>query len=315
MLYVYAIEPQVLTSWDKCRATLGLMGFQHARAIAALPSKKRWKKLVVESCREALEREEIRDREFARIREKVERASRQTVWAGSADEYDETIDPLEERWLRNAIARQDKKGEFRAIIATRNPLAHADVVIEEDVDELHPKLNVEREQRVLREGAAVASHIRTLVRNSRKLLLVDPHFDPGKYRWRSVVKACLELATANVEGQALDVEVHTLDTDSKWSAAEYKRICCENIPRLMVVGLASVRVIRWRVPEDGSEDFHERYILTDRGGYWVGKGLDEQHGVPQPLHLLSDGEWSRLFSGYSVESPLLVRLEEFVISS
>ena len=40
MLYTYAIEPNVLVTWDKCRLTLNLMGFQHGRAIAAYPS---WK--------------------------------------------------------------------------------------------------------------------------------------------------------------------------------------------------------------------------------------------------------------------------------
>ena len=32
MLYVYAIEPDVLITWDKCRNTLNLMGFRHGRA-------------------------------------------------------------------------------------------------------------------------------------------------------------------------------------------------------------------------------------------------------------------------------------------
>ena len=70
MLYEFAIEPEVLTSWDKARTTLNLMGFQHARAISAYPSKKRWKKMVFEACRKA----GCPDREFARIREKVQQS-------------------------------------------------------------------------------------------------------------------------------------------------------------------------------------------------------------------------------------------------
>ena len=41
MLYTYAIEPDVLVTWDKCRNTLNLMGFPHGRAIAAYPSRKK----------------------------------------------------------------------------------------------------------------------------------------------------------------------------------------------------------------------------------------------------------------------------------
>ena len=55
MLYTFAIEPDVLVTWDKCRNTLNLMGFQHGRAIAAYPSKKKWKDLVRAACRENTE--------------------------------------------------------------------------------------------------------------------------------------------------------------------------------------------------------------------------------------------------------------------
>ena len=55
MLYAYAIEPDTLTTWDKCRNTLNLMGFQHGRAIAAYPSKKKWKALVHAACRKNTE--------------------------------------------------------------------------------------------------------------------------------------------------------------------------------------------------------------------------------------------------------------------
>ena len=55
MLYTFAIEPDVLVTWDKCRNTLNLMGFQHGRAIAAYPSRKKWKDLVRAACRENTE--------------------------------------------------------------------------------------------------------------------------------------------------------------------------------------------------------------------------------------------------------------------
>ena len=78
MLYTYAIEPHVLVTWDKCRNTLNLMGFQHARAIAAYPSRKRWKKLVRAACRGS----ETPDHDRKRIFRKLELSNAKLVSGG-----------------------------------------------------------------------------------------------------------------------------------------------------------------------------------------------------------------------------------------
>jgi hypothetical protein len=185
MLYEFAIEPDVLAIWDRCRNTLNLMGFRHARAIAAYPTRKRWKKLIFEACRQA----SCGDREFARIQEKIRQVDAKLVH--SARPYDHSLEPESERWVRNAIAQQDTSTPFHAILSTRNPTCSADVVLEEDIDESHRRLAVRREWPVLRQPNEMAAHIRTLVRNSRQLLLVDPHIEPWQDRWWPVVKACL----------------------------------------------------------------------------------------------------------------------------
>lgn len=297
MLYEFAIEPDVLTSWDKTRATLGLMGFQHGRAIAAYPSKKRWKKMIFEACRKA----GCGDREFARIREKVQQSDAKLVRGGPPDAFDGSLQPPDECWIRNAIARQAGDGAFHAILSTRNPGGHPDVVLEEDVDESHPKLKVARELPVLRQPAELTRHIEKLVLNSHSLLLIDPHFDPSFYRWRPVVQACLALAAAaaGVDGHALArVEIHALDNDGKCSFAEFERRCVKHIPGLLPIPLSQVKVCRWRIKDDAPDDFHDRYILTDRGGYKLGKGLDEEFGKEQPVALLDDMEWQRVWGGY-----------------
>ena len=141
MLYEYAIEPDVLHSWDKCRLTLNLMGFQHGRAIAAYPSWKRWKKMVFEAC-------------------------------------------------------------------SRNP-------------------------------------------------------------------GCGE-----VEFQRI-----------------YEKVC------------------RWRIRDDGPHDFHARYVLTDRGGYRLDKGLDEEHGVTQPVALLAEQEWRRVREGFRGGNSFFDKTGEFRVTA
>ena len=187
MLYTYAIEPDVLVTWDKCRNTFNLMGFRHGRAVAAYPSSKKWKKMILAACNR---NPSCGEREFERIYEKIQEAEDKLVRVGPPASYDGSTTPAEECWIRNALAHQDETGAFHAILATRNPTSHSDVVFEEDIDESHHKLDVPREVPVLREPDAVAAHIGTLVRNSQELLLVDPHFDPSLHRWRPVVNAC-----------------------------------------------------------------------------------------------------------------------------
>lgn len=191
MLYPYAIEPDALVTWDKCRHLLDLMGFQHGRAIAAYPTRKRWKALVRAACRENTD---LGDRDRRRILRKLDQSNAKMIRLGGADDYDGAIKPSEQCWIRNAVGRQAVAREFHAILATRNPEGHQDVVLDEDIDESHAKLAVPREAPVMREPAALAEHVGMLIRNSRELLLVDPHFDPHHYRWRPVMRACIALA-------------------------------------------------------------------------------------------------------------------------
>ena len=60
--------------------------------------------------------------------------------------------------------------------------------------------------------------------------------------------------------------------------------------------------------------FHARYVLTDRGGYRLDKGLDEEPGVEQSVELLSNQTWKRLREGYSDTNPLFDKDGEFTVT-
>ena len=307
MLYTYAIEPEALATWDRCRLILNLMGFQHGRAIAAYPTRKRWKALVRAACRE---NSKLGDRDRRRILRKLDQSNGKLV--NSDAEYDDGLEPANERWIRNAVDRQTAESVFHAILATRNPTNHPDVVLDEDVDESHDKFDVPREQPVLRQAQELAAHIATLVVNSRKMLLVDPHLDLSKDKWRPVIAACLDLVARSVRGNPR-AEIHTLDTDAKWSSEEFRKQCRRYIPGMLTGELTSVQVLRWRLRDNEPHDFHARYVLTDRGGYRLDKGLDEQLGTEQPVGLLDDQEWSRVRDGYGDANPFFEKADAFTL--
>ena len=229
-----------------------------------------------------------------------------------AVDYDDAIAPAEECWIRNAVAHQRSARAFHAILATRNPDDHSDVVLEEDVDASHAKLDVPREVPVLREPAALAAHVGTLVRNSRELLLIDPHFDPSVPKWRPVAEACIELVSQTAHENPT-VAIHTLDADRKPSLDEFRRRCRRHIPNMMSGKVASIRVCRWRIRDGASHDFHGRYLLTDRGGYRLDKGLDAEHGMEQPVGLPDAREWKRLREGYGDANPFFEKADAFTL--
>ena len=309
MLYTYAIEPEALAAWDRCRLILNLMGFQHGRAIAAYPTRKRWKALVRAACRE---NGALGDRDRRRILRKLDKSNGKLVSSDAA--YDDGLEPAYERWIRNAVDRQTAESAFHAILATRNPTSHPDVVLDEDIDESHDKFDIPREQPVLRHAKELAAHIATLVLNSREMLLVDPHLDLSKDRWRPVIAACLDLAARSVRGNPR-AEVHTLDTDAKWSADEFRKHCALHLPGMISGKLSSIRVCRWRMREGEPHDFHARYVLTDRGGYRLDKGLDEECGVEQSVGLLDDQEWSRIREGYGDTNPFYEKADAFTLDT
>ena len=56
-----------------------------------------------------------------------------------------------------------------------------------------------------------------------------------------------------------------------------------------------------------------RYVVTDRGGYKLDKGLDEELGVEQSVALLSDQEWKRVIDGFGEVSPFFGKDGEFTV--
>ena len=306
MLYTYAIEPDTLATWDKCRIILNLMGFQHGRAIADYPPGK-WRALVRASC---LENADLGDRDRKRIMRKLDQTNAKLLRSGAP--YDDTLVPVAERWIRNAVVSQTASPAFHAILSTRDPDGHPDVVLDEDIDDSHPRLRVPRDVQVLREPGAVVAHVGALVRNSRELVLIDPHFDPSEYRWRPVVGACIDVAAHSVHDDP-SVTIHTLDTDRKPSPEEYRRRCLKYLPGMLSGKVTSVRICRWGIRDGGPHDFHARYVVTDRGGYRLDKGLDEEIGVGQSIALLSDQEWERVRRGYGEASPFFDKDADFTV--
>lgn len=318
MLHPYAIEPDALAAtWKDCRIVLDLMGFQHGRAIAAYPTRKRWKALIRAACKANAD---LPDRDRRRILRKLDQSNAKIVRADAPDEYDDAVLPAEERWVRNAVARQTEAQAFHAILATRNPEGHRDVVLADDVEASHPKIKVSSSADVLRQPEALADHVGRLIRNSRNLLLIDPYFDPSTPRWRPLVQACIDLAGRTAEGRA-NVTIHTRckhlestepnQQEQEAEKQEFQRSCRRHLQASGKV--ASIRVCRWLRTRDHAHDFHDRYLLTNRGGYNLGTGFDQRRGASQRVRLCDDQECEDVRERFDDDDPAFEKADEFTV--
>ena len=127
------------------------------------------------------------------------------------------------------------------------------------------------------------------------------------------MRACIELAEQSVRDNPT-VTIHTLVPDrTQTDVEDFRALCVRHIPNMLFGRITSVRICCWRRRDRDRHDFHARYLLTDRGGYALDKGLDEERGVEQPVGLLDDQECQRLREGYSSANPFFEKADAFTL--
>jgi hypothetical protein len=255
MLLEFALEPSLLSNWDRFQRLVSLFGVAHGRLISRFP--KKWQQLVLNSAT-------CGPVEKARIEEALRRRLDDRL----LPRYHEWRDDLS--WIANAVAEHGKR-PFHAILAAASQVGHDFVVnaVDLDVTALPPQVRTGPSRLVVRSAAEMAAAVRVLLQFSKKVLFVDRHFSPAAPRFRAPLAGML-LACLDAFGRARPVEVelhlgHRVLDD----AADFRASCAAWLQDIIPTGMR-VTVVRWN-----HEDLHNRYILTDRGGIQIGEGLDE----------------------------------------
>ncbi len=284
MLKEFAVEPIVLSTWEQFRYLTEKFGVSEGRLISRFPSK--WKKMVYEAlngCSE-IERKRI-EVKLQNLDEKM--MARPHEWSAS------------ESWLSNA-AREHGRHPFDGILAQQNSSGHEAVLVASALDEDVAGWKVDRELVVPRDARAMAQAMRRLLQLSRRVVFVDPYFDPSKPRSRAAIEAYLTAIYSRDNGVPLDaVEFHT---GSRLGIDFLCRECQARLPGNIPHG-RSVRVVSW-AEKQGGEGMHNRYVLTDRGGLSLRWGLDEGNaGQTDDLSLLSHNVYSVRWQQYCGDTP------------
>lgn len=255
MIHEFALEPSLLSNWERFRYLTEKFGVCQGRLISRYP--KRWKAMVYEAL------DGVSDIERKRIEVKLQGID--DKMQARAHQWDNN-----QRWLPNAECEHGRS-PFHAIIANENPNAHRHVLPYDDLDERAPLWSIEREIVVARDASLLAAAVAPLLRIAKSVIFIDPHFDPYKPRVRNTIKTFLEACRTARAGPNLEqVEFHTT---FKPEIVDFAGECLRQLPQRIPIDI-SLKVIRWR-ERAGGDGLHNRYILTERGGVRLAWGLDE----------------------------------------
>jgi hypothetical protein len=253
MLFEYALEPTILSSWPTFQQLVSQFGVEHGRLISRYPSK--WKKMVYEALGSCTTIEKHRITEsLTRIDYRL--LVRQCQWVNGNS------------WLQNA-EQEHASRPFHAIIADDNPRSNSSVLVHASLDPTAPPplWDVPRSQIIERTAQKMADVLAPLLSIASRVVLVDPHFGAENRRHRVVLETIIATLAQNLRGRVWP-EIRYI-TGNKADASFFRETCLRELPRRLATGSAVVFV------SVNSADIHNRYVLTDRGGVQLGDGLDE----------------------------------------
>jgi hypothetical protein len=290
MFFEYALEPTLVSSWDRARFFLDAFGPSKGRFLARYP--RHWKRLVYECLR-------CPDVEKKRIGVRLEQLDKRVLSPRAGAIYDGA-----RPWLENAVIENGRR-PFHAILAN-GVAAKPNVVDGAAVDDSDPLWKVENGRFVSRDPAAFVAALELLLAASTRVLIIDPYFRADRdEKTRPVAAFCLAV------GGSATVEVHF--SEAHCSREEGMRIAERALPRALPSG-AKITLHCWRV-RPGGKRLHNRYVVTDVGGVKFGDGI-EMGTSGQDDHLSILDETSRAavwaqFTGAVTEYDRVGEAKEF----
>ena len=269
MIYEYALEPALLNNWEDFRYFTEKFGFFQGRFISRYP--RRWKKMVIASLSETGPK---RTKMVERIKKLDDRMlPRQHEWNPEKD------------WLTNAEDEHEER-PFHAILAKENPRSKDFVLEGDDVEDDTPRFKIEGNITIPRSARSIATLVAPVLQCAREILLIDPHFR-AKSGQVKLVKELLAVAIQDQGTSSLEcVKIHAqykVERDDKESVEKEKESFEADMRRLekSIPKDMKIRCVRWSAKSDPDERFHNRFILTDRGGLQFGDGLEAGKGKDQ----------------------------------
>jgi hypothetical protein len=289
MLFEYALEPDFLINYERCRYFLEKFGIPRGRLLAEFPTA--WLKMVRERFSRELEAGRCSELDLTRV--EVMLGEVKSCLVSRTSDYVTAAS-----WLSNA-ENEHFRIPFQAIIATENPRRRDFVVKGAELDEAQARWKVANSSVVERNPKALAAAVFPLLKVSETLVFIDPHFGPENGRYRKVF---LELMKASVAGRVRDPNRVIYFTGTAAENGFLSQTCNDELPKITPNGL-KVEVVKLAQRYAG-EKLHNRYVLTERGGISLGTGLDTgEPGQTDDANLLSFDQYLHRWNDYMGVTP------------
>lgn len=304
MIFEYALEPELVANWhdrqsaDRFKESFGV---GRGRLVSQYPNK--WVQRVWGAF-------DSTDQNAKKRLEALLTALTRTMTSrGSA--YNGMLS-----WLENAEL-EHVRSAFHAILARNNPRQILSVLLGDGLDEVRePLWAVPTTATVPRQASALASAVGPLLRISKRILLIDQHFNPSESRYRNSLEVLLDDVYQHSTSPipTLRVEVHlTADGDSKPTATHFQSQCQQRMSRIIRAGMG-VRFVRWH-QRSGGETLHHRYILTELGGLSLLHGFDEgPAGETNEINIQSKDTYALRWAQYAGDPPAFDLADEVTVA-
>lgn len=272
MIKQCAIEPDVIRNWDRLRIFAGECGISKGRVIARFPED--WLDVVDAGMTKPEDQNVLK-----LVNETLDRLKKNPAQYFASRER---ASYLQSDWLENAIVEHERR-RFDAIVAERNPREDQRVMRADEVHAKEPRWKTETCKTFKRDAAGFVDVAAPLLSLSRQIVLVDRYLQPGRLRTghRDVLRAVAQQLSPEKTER---FEYHFCDEPDEsekpipWIEGDIR----SRIKLLLPKGI-KLALIEW---PRGS--FHDRFMLTERGGIKFGNSLSSYGEPDDEAMLLSD---------------------------
>lgn len=257
MHYEYAVEPQAIaSSWENFRYLIEKFGFDKGRLISQFP--KSWFREVYQAA------DALSPLQKKKLEEALNKAKNNKVVRSGRNH-----DPSLGQWLDSALIEHQRQ-PFHAIIACNTPGSDPSVLPVDTIDESEPLMKVPRGNDIQRDISSIASALKGLLHHGTRLAFVDPYFDPFNARQKKLFRELFRIISDNNPGA--NCEVHYRKDARNLSNDVLEREAATLFGDVIPSGM-KVSFYCW-CEKDKGEDFHARYLLTEKGGISIDAGFD-----------------------------------------
>jgi hypothetical protein len=296
MIYEYAIEPEAVVGWASnilaCRYIKDNFGIGKPRMMIEFPNKKKYRKHFRRAAASLNENDKMRLVELFSL------LTENSVSRTGVEEYDGNVS-----WIEN-VEKENKRHFFKAILAENNPRNIKNFLLSDQIGEWPKDLwEVQTSTAMTRETGIMRKTFSPLLQKANEILFIDPYFRATRIDFRESFEAFLqESIKCKVYPVKQRIELQVSGDYYKCkSAAEFERECEDKLPEIIPRNLKVV--IKRLKQRFGREKIHNRYILTNLGGVFLGTGLDTgEKGQSDDISLLGCEQYNLRWQQYANEN-------------